>query len=276
VDFEMAFDRVDWIKMMQVLKQLGVDWSGRRLISDLYMRQQVVVRGVGGDSEPGVIGRGVREGSPLSPLLFSIYAEAMMLEAMEDIEEGVRVGGEPLKDVRFADDQGMVASTEQGLQKVMNRLNETAKRYDMKINVKKTKVMVVSREEGKAVNLTIDGHKVEQVKTFKYLGVIMIENGSCIEEVKARIGMAKVAFNKTRELVTKGLKTELKKRLVKTLIWPVALYGCETWTMKQQIMDKLNAFEMWVWRRMQKVSWKDKKRRKIRKRIERLNTQLGR
>src|SRR5580692_4951510 len=124
---------------------------------------------------------------------------------------------------------------------------------------KMTKVMVVSREEGRVVNLTIDGHKVEQVKTFKYLGVIMTENGSCIEEVKARIGMAKVAFNKTRELVTKSLKTELKKRLVKTLIWSVALYGCEMWTMKQQIVDKLNAFEMWVWRRMQKVSWKDKK-----------------
>ena len=80
----------------------------------------------------------------------------------------------------------MVASTEQGLQKVMNRLNETAKRYNMKINVKKTKVMVVSREEGKAVNQTIDGQKVQQVKTYKYLGVIMTENGSCIEEVKSK------------------------------------------------------------------------------------------
>jgi hypothetical protein len=80
----------------------------------------------------------------LSPLLFSIYAEAMMLEAMEGIEEGVRVGGKLIRDMRFADDQGMVASTEQGLQKVMNGLTETAKKYDMKINVKKTKAMVVS------------------------------------------------------------------------------------------------------------------------------------
>src|SRR5580692_1757056 len=93
--------------MMQVLKILGVDWRDRRLINDLYIRQQVVVRVAGGDSEPGVIGRGVRQGCPLSPLLFSIYAEAMMLEAMEYIEEGVRVGGEPLKDVRIADGQGI-------------------------------------------------------------------------------------------------------------------------------------------------------------------------
>ena len=95
-----------------------------------------------------MIGQGVRQGCTLSPLLFSIYAEAMMLEAREGIEKGVRVGGKVVKDVRFADDQGMVAGTEQGLQKVMDGLTETAKKYDMKINVKKTKSVVVSREEG--------------------------------------------------------------------------------------------------------------------------------
>jgi Reverse transcriptase (RNA-dependent DNA polymerase) len=259
VDFEKAFDRVNWVKMMEVLKQIQVDWKDRRLISELYMRQQAVIRVADGESEPGVIGRGVRQGCPLSPLLFSIYAEAMMLEAMVEIEEGVRVGGELSKDVRFADDQGMVASTEQGLKKVMDGLNEAAKTYDMKINVKKTKTMVVSREEGRTANIIIDGQNVEQVKKFKYLGAIMTENGTCIEEVKARIGMAKEAFSRTKELVTKGLKKELKKRLVKTLVWSVALYGCETWTMKKEVVDRLNAFEMWGWRRMEKVSWKDKK-----------------
>jgi hypothetical protein len=59
--------------------------------------------------------------------------------------------------------------------------------------------------------------------------------------------------------LTKGLKKDLKKRMVKTLLWPVALYCCETWTMKKEVVEKLNAFEMWVWRRMEKVSWQDKK-----------------
>src|SRR5579864_9188892 len=71
--------------------------------------------------------------------------------------------------------------------------------------------------------------------------------------------MEKVSFYKSKKLLTKGLKKDLKKRMVKTLIWPVALYGCETWTMKKEVVDKLNAFEMWVWRRMEKVSWQDKK-----------------
>ena len=70
VDFEKTFDRVNWLKMMEVLKQLQVDWKDRRLIGDLYMRQQAIVRVADGESEPAVIGRGVRQGCTLSPLLF--------------------------------------------------------------------------------------------------------------------------------------------------------------------------------------------------------------
>ena len=59
----------------------------------------------------------------------------------------------------------------------------------------------------------------------------------------------KNAFCKRRELLTKSMSKELKKRMAKTLVWPVALYGCETWTMRREEMDRLDAFEMWIWRK---------------------------
>ena len=259
VDFEKAFDRVNWVKMMEVLKSLDVDWRDRRMIYQLYMKQEAVIRIADGDSEPGIIGRGVRQGCPLSPLLFSIYAEMMMVEALEDVEEGIRVGGELISDVRFADDQGMVASNESELQRLMDRLYVSAKNFDMKINVKKTKSMVVSRKGEGTVNIMVEGQRVEQVKRFKYLGSLITEDGRCIEDVKQRIGMAKDAFNKRRELLTRSMSKGLKKRMIKTLVWPVALYGSETWAMKKEVRDRLEAFEMWIWRRMEKISWKDLK-----------------
>ena len=78
VDFDKAFDRVNWEKMMKVLQSIGVDWRDRRMVSDLYMIQEAVVRIAGRESDSGIIGRGVRQGCQLSPLLFSIYAEMMM------------------------------------------------------------------------------------------------------------------------------------------------------------------------------------------------------
>ena len=89
----------------------------------------------------------------------------------------------------------MVASTKQGLQLILDKLNESAKQYDMKINVKKTKVMKISRNGG-TMNIMIDGQKVEQVNKFKYLGAWITEDGRCETEIRTRIGMAKDAFSK--------------------------------------------------------------------------------
>src|SRR6476661_8445162 len=129
--------------MMKVLQSIGVDLRDRRMISELYMNQEAVVRIAGGESDSDIIGRGFRQGCLLSLLLFSICAEMLMKEALENVEEGIRVGGELIQDVKYADDQGMVANTEAGLQSLMDSLNTTSKHNDMKINIKKTKAMVV-------------------------------------------------------------------------------------------------------------------------------------
>ena len=132
VDFEKAFDRVNWTKMMEVLKKLGVARRDRRMISNLYLGMLATVRRGSDCSEASLMGRGVRQGYGLSLLLFTVYAEMIMVKAMEDIEEGIKVGGKWLEDVRFADDQAMVASSERGLQPIMDELVRVAKQYDMK------------------------------------------------------------------------------------------------------------------------------------------------
>jgi hypothetical protein len=234
---------------------------------NLYIQQKVVVKVKQETSEESEIGRGVRQGCCLSPLLFSIYAEAMMLEAMEGIEEGVKVNGSLLKDVRFADDQGMVAGSESGLQKLMDGLVIKEKAYDMKVNIKKTKTMIVSKQNWvekngekvkKEVNLWIEGQLIEQVSCFKYLGSTITEDGRSDKEIRIRIAMAKEAFSKRKELLTKKIKKSTKKKILKTLIWTVALYGSETWTLKTEEVRRLEALEMWLWRRMEKISWTDK------------------
>ena len=136
---------------MKVLQIKGVDWRDRRMISELHMNQKAVVRIAGGESDSGIIGRGLKQGCPLSPLVFSICAEMMMKEALENVEEGIRVGY-LIKDVKYADDQGMVANTKAGLQSLIDSLKTTAKHYHMKINIKNKKAMVVSRNGGERVN----------------------------------------------------------------------------------------------------------------------------
>src|SRR3989441_717291 len=181
----------------------------------------------------------------------------MMIEALEDME-GVSMEGQLVSDVRSADDQGMVAGTEMGLQRLMKKLNDSAKNFNMKINVQKTKTMVVRWDGGGVVNITVDGKRIEQVKSFKYLGSVITEEGRRHSDVKVRIAMAKDAFNKRKELLTKGLSRTLKKRMVKALVRPVVLYGCETWTSLQDEINRLEALEVWLWRGLEKISWSDK------------------
>src|ERR1043165_529841 len=119
----------------------------------------------------------------------------------------------------------MLATTQAGLQKMMDKLNLTSKKYNMKINIGKTKSMRISREEEEVTErIKINGEAVEQVKSFCYLGSLITTDERCQNDLKRRIALGKEAFTK-RELLRGGLNKSLKKRLVKTLVWSVALYG---------------------------------------------------
>ena len=147
--------------------------------------------------------------------------------------------------IRFADDKAMVSNTNTGLQRIMDMLNETGKRYGMKINLKKTKVMRITHTINKNIKITIDGVRIKAVTEFKYLGSIITDDGRCETEIRRRIGKAKTAFKEHENILTSNTNIDLRKRLVKSLVWSNALYSAETWTMLKADIERLEAFEMW-------------------------------
>ena len=133
-----AFDRVNWVKLLEVMKSIGVDWRDQWLIERLYTGQSARVRLKDGLSEPAVIGCGTRQGCSLSPILFNIHYEAMLRDALRGVKEGIRVGGHVIKTVCFADDQATLVTSVKGLQIMMDKMQETVGEYRKMINVKKT------------------------------------------------------------------------------------------------------------------------------------------
>jgi len=158
--------------------------------------------------------------------------------------------------VKYADDLVLPAKEEKVLQDMIDKLTETGRCYGMEMNVEKTKVMRISRLPF-PVKIMIDQKQLENVESFKYLGSILTNDGRCTCEIKCRIAMAKAAFNKNRTLLTSTLDLELRKKLVKCYVWSIVLYGAETWTLRAVDHKHLESFEMWCWRRMEKISWTD-------------------
>ena len=127
-------------------------------------------------------------------MLINLYDEAMIRKAFDDLEEGIIIGGKLIKEIRFADDKGVLASTQEGLQKLMSSLDLVADLYGMNISIKKIKVMKVTvkvtTQEQTKLDTSLKGQLLEQV-SFKYLGGILDQTGKCYKEIDKRIAMEK-------------------------------------------------------------------------------------
>jgi len=105
--------------------------------------------------------------------------------------------------------------------------------------------------------MTSDDRQLENVESFQYLRSVLTNEGRCTCELQCNIAMPKAVFNKKRTHFTSTLDLQLRKKLVKCYIWSIALYGAETWTLRATDQKHLESFEMWYWKRMEKISWTD-------------------
>ena len=271
IDYEKAFDRVKHGELINMLERIGADGKDVRMIENVYWNQKAAIKIEGEQSEWVDIKRGVRQGCVMSPDLFSLYGEFIMREA--EGEGGVKVGGQNVNNIRYADDTVLIADGEEKLQRLLQNVHTASEEKGLSINVAKTECMVMTKgKERVRCELNLNGERIKQVDQFCYLGSWITADARCEREIKYRIEEAKRAFNEMKCLLkNRNLSLLSRKRMVKTYVWAVLLYGCETWTISRNMEKRLEAAEMWMWRRVLNVSWTERVRNE--RILERMDTE---
>ena len=262
IDYAKAFDKVKHSEMIECLSEIGINDKDLQIITKLYWEQTATVRTENGVTKEFQIKKGVRQGCVLSPSLFNLYTEKIFREVEE--MNGVIIGGVNINNLRYADDTVLLAENNTDLQELVTAINDKGKRYGMEMNITKTKGMIVSKKETvPEIKINIEGESIQQVKEMIYLGFMATENGKCEREIKWRIGVAKSSFEKMHKVLTsRNINITGRLRLTKCYVWSTLLYGAETWTLSKATVKNLEAFEMWTYRRIMKISWKEYKSNK--------------
>lgn len=253
IDYNKAFDCVNWDGLWTILTELGVPRHLITLIQSLYHSHQGLVKVDKTLSKPFKFRKGVRQGCILSPILFNIYGEYIMRKVCDNWHGGISVGGVKVNNLRYADDTTLFAADEPEMIALLNKVESVSKEFGLSINMAKTKVMVVDRTHKLELTGAIE---LDQINNFVYLGSNISNDGSCELDVKRRIGMAKNAMTKLNKIWTdRNISTKTKRKLVTTLVFSIFLYGSETWTLRKADRMRIDAFEMWCWRKMLSIPW---------------------
>ena len=167
----------------------------------------------------------------VSPCLFNFYAEYIMRNAgLEEAQAGIKISGRNINTLRYADDTTLMAENEEELKSLLMKVKEESEKVGLKLNIQKTEIMA----SGPITSWEIDGETVETVSDFILGGSKITADGECSHEIKRRLLFGrKVMTNLDSILKSRDITLPAKVHLVKAMIFPVVMYGCESWTVKK-------------------------------------------
>ena len=187
----------------------------------------------------------------LSPCLFNLYAEYIMRNAgLDEAQTGIKIARRNISNLRYADDTTLMAESEEELKSLLMKVKEETEKVGLKLTIQKTKIMA----SGPITSWQIDGETVETVSDFILGGSKITADGDCSHEMKRRLLLGrKVMTNLDSILKSRDIILPAKVHLVKAMVFPVVMYGCESWTTKKAEHQRIDAFELWCWRRLLRV-----------------------
>ena len=229
----------------KILKEMGIPDHPTCLLQNLYAGQEATVRTRHG-TDWFKIRKGVHQGCILSPCLFNLYAEYIMQNTrLDKAQAGIKTTGR--NNLRYADDTTIMAESKEELKSLL-KVKEESGKAGLKLNIQKTKIIASSR----ITSCQIDGEIMETVTDFIFLGSKITTDGDCSHEIKRLLLLGRKAMT---ILKSRDVTLPTKIHIVKAMVFPVVLYRCESWTIKKDEHQRIDAFELWYWRRLLRVPW---------------------
>ena len=166
---------------------------------------------------------------------------------LEEAQAGIKIDGRNINNLRYADDTTLMAESEEELKSLLMKVKEESEKVGLKLNIQKTKIMA----SGPITSWQIDGETVETVSDFIFLGSKITADVDCSHEIKRHLLLGrKVMANLHSILKSRDITLPTKVRLVNAMVFPIVMYGCESWMVKKAECRRIDAFELWCWRRL--------------------------
>ena len=173
---------------------------------------------------------------------YMLLLQKTMGAGLEEAQAGIKIAGRNINNLRYSDDTTLVAESEEELKSLLMKVEEESEKVGLKLNIQKTKIMA----SGPITLWQIDGETVETVRNFIFLDSKITADGDCSHEIKRRLLPGKkVMTNLDSILKSREITLPTKVHLVKGIVFPVVMYGCESWTIKKAERQRTDAFELW-------------------------------
>ena len=168
---------------------------------------------------------------------------------LEEAQARIKIAGRNINNLRYADDTTLMAESEE-LKSLLMKVKEESEKVHLKLNIQKTKIMA----SGPITSWETDGETVETVSDFILGGSKITADGDCSHEIKRHLLLGrKIMTNLDSVYKSRDITLPTKVHLVKAMVFPVVMYGCESGTVKKAERQRIDAFELWCWRRLLRV-----------------------
>ena len=264
IDLRKAYDTVNREALWHVLRKTGISDKLLRLLRELHTDNTAAVKAYNRLSKSFVTNNGVRQGCVIAPTLFNIFLDHVIRHALSECSEGVTIRytiGEEVVSLRlteeisieeliqilmYADDMTVLCDTPQGLEMLVQRIDDISQRWLLNISQKKTKTMTIDfNGDHRWPKITLRGKRIHNVEFYKYLGRTFSEDHSLDREISNRLDKATRAFHNLKGplFCHKEISTKSKMRVFNSVVIPTLLYGTETWAILDSQVHRLERFQ---------------------------------